>query len=219
MALQQQMIKVALIDDHHMVIEGLGKVIDKLKDIEIIATYTRADALLQGLKKDIPDVLLLDVQLPDMTGLELAKILAKDYPQVRILVLSGVESNYYIQDMIKQGCLGYIFKSTADSHLLQEAIYSVYREELFLDPSVRNELLQEMLLSKRKKKSLEPKLTEREKAVLELIVKEYDNHEIAKKLFISLRTVENHRYHLFQKLEVKSAVGLVKVALQMGLCD
>lgn len=213
------MINVAIIDDHHMVIEGLEKVLLSLENVRVIATYTRAAALLEGLKKDIPDVLLLDVQLPDQTGLELAKILAKDYPQIRILVFSGVESNYYIQDMIKQGCLGYIFKSTADRDLLSSAIQSVYNEELFLDPSIRNELLQDMLLSKRKKNNLEPKLTEREKEVLQLIVKEYDNHEIARRLFISLRTVENHRYHLFQKLEVKSAVGLVKVALQMGLCD
>ncbi len=213
------MIKVVIVDDHRMVIEGLERVLLTLPDIEIIGTYTRAQDLLESLSHATPDVLLLDVQLPDQPGEELAKLLAKEYPQIRILVLSGVESNYYIQEMIQNGCYGYIFKSTTDRELLHKAILTVEREELFLDPSIRSDMLQNILRNKRKKGNIKPKLTGREKEVLELIVKEYNNQKIAQKLCVSLRTVENHRYHLFQKLDVNNVVSLVKVALQLGLCD
>lgn len=215
----QDTIKIALVDDHHMVIEGLQKVLSTIPNLHITGVYNRASAFLQSITKDPPDVVLLDVQLPDQTGLELTKKITKDFPAIRILALSGVESSYYVMDMIKHGCYGYLFKSTATRELLGQAIEHVYKEEIFLDPSIKQDVLQQMIQNKRKKEKIVPRLTEREKEVLKLIVKEYSNQEIADHLFISLRTVENHRHHLFQKLDVKSAVGLTKVALQMGLCD
>ncbi len=212
-------IKVVITDDHHLVIEGLRKVLDPLPQIEVIASYTRAGALLKGLQYSVPDVLLLDLQLPDQPGYEIIKDLIRDYPQMRILILSGVESHYYIKDMIRQGCHGYLLKSTTGQDILATAIQEVHKGSMFLDPSIRAELLQEMLQNKKKKESIHPQITVREKEVLGLIVQEFDNQEIAKKLFISLRTVENHRYNLLQKLDVKNTVGLVKVAIQMGLLD
>lgn len=209
------LIKVALTDDHPMVLEGLQKVLNEVADIEVAGVYKCAKDLLLALKKQLPDVLVLDVQLPDMTGLEVAKIIKTKYPDIKILVLSGIESHYYIADLIQQGCNGYLLKSTTDNKLLIDGIKGVYNGELFLDPSMKQVLLQEMLRAKRKKNA-SPKLTEREKEVLQLIIKEYGNQEIANKLCISLRTAENHRYNLLQKLDVKNTVGLVKAALQMG---
>lgn len=216
---QQPPIKVVITDDHHLVIEGLRKVLDPLPQIEVIASYTRAGALLKGLHTAVPDVLLLDLQLPDQPAYEIVEDLIRDYPDMRILILSAVESHYYIKDMINQGCQGYLLKSATDQDTLATAIQEVYDGSLFLDPSIRADLLQEMLQTKRKKNSLQPRITAREKEVLALIVQEFDNQEIAKKLCISSRTVENHRYNLLQKLDVKNSVGLVRVALQMGLLD
>lgn len=212
-------IKVAITDDHHMVIEGLRNVLKAFGHIQVIATYTRAHALLKGLEAEVPDVLLLDLQLPDQPGYEIVKTLISKYPQMRVLILSGIESDYYIQDMIRQGCSGYLLKSTADKNLLASAIQKVYEGEVFLDPSIKEALLLKMLKGKKMKESIQPKITEREKEVLQLIVQEFDNQEIANKLFISLRTVENHRYNLLQKLDVKNTVGLVKIAMKMGLLD
>lgn len=208
-------ITVALTDDHPMVLEGLQKVLNEIGEIEVTGVYKTGKELLAGLKNGLPDVLLLDVQLPDITGLEVAKIVRAEYSEIKILVLSGIESQYYIMDLIKQGCNGYLLKNTTDHRLLIEGIKGVYNGELFLDPSMKQNLLQEMLRVKRKKNA-SPKLTEREKEVLQLIIKEYGNQEIANKLCISLRTAENHRYNLLQKLDVKNTVGLVKAALQMG---
>ncbi len=213
------MIKVIIADDHYMVIEGLENVLKSVEGIEVIATYNRAMALLKGLQQLKPDVLLLDVQLPDKMGHEIAKDIVKMYPDIRILVLSGIESHYYIHDMIKQGCSGYLLKSSADKQLLVTAIRSVYAGETFLDPSVKDELMMDILKGKKMKNNRLPKLTEREKEVLKLIVKEYSNAEVAEELCISQRTAENHRYHLLQKLDVKNTVGLVKACLQMGLLD
>lgn len=209
-------ITVALTDDHPMVLEGLQKVLNEVEAIHVSGVYSNGKELLAGLKTTVPDVLVLDVQLPDITGLEVAKIVKTAYPDIKILILSGIESHYYIVDLIQQGCNGYLLKSTTDHTLLLEGIKAVYAGELFLDPSMKQALLQEMLRAKRKKNA-SPKLTEREKEVLQLIIKEYGNQEIADKLCISLRTAENHRYNLLQKLDVKNTVGLVKAALQMGL--
>lgn len=212
-------IKVAITDDHHMVIAGVQNVLKGFDHIDVIAAYTNATSLIKGLQTQVPDVLLLDVQLPDQQGHEIAKSLLRQYPQMRILVLSGVESQYYIQDMIKQGCSGYLLKNSADSDLLAMAIQKVYEGEVFLDPSIKEELLLKMLQGEKLKETIRPKITKREREVLQLIVQEFDNQAIANKLFISLRTVENHRYNLLQKLDVKNTVGLVKIALKMDLLD
>jgi DNA-binding NarL/FixJ family response regulator len=209
-------IQIAITDDHPMIIDGLTNALQQDEGITIIGKYKTGKDLLKSLQQQQqPDVLLLDVQLPDLNGLELTKIIKKEYPNIYILILSGIESHYYILDLIHQGCNGYLLKSTTDQRLLSEGIRAVYKGELFLDPSVKQTVLQEMLRVKRKKNA-SPKLTEREKEVLQLIIKEYSNQEIAEKLCISLRTAENHRYNLLQKLDVKNTVGLVKVALQMG---
>lgn len=210
-------IKVAIADDHLVVIEGLQKALATIDDIVITDCYQRGHALLHDISSNMPDVLLLDVQLPDIRGKELAMKLLKQYPNLKILVLSGVEAHSYIQDMIEAGCLGYLLKGTADRDMLHKGIHEVYRGNLYIDPSIREELFREMLAGKRKKQQMTEKITEREKEVLEFILKEMDNQEIADELNISIRTVENHRYNLSQKLNVKNIVGLVKAAMDMGL--
>lgn len=212
----QMHIKVAITDDHQMIIEGLQNVLRECEHIEVVATYNCAAALLEGLQTSVPDVLLLDAQLPDHQAHEIARSLVDQCPQLRIVILSGVESKYYIKEMIRQGCSGYLLKNNTDRQLLVTAIEQAYEGNTFLDPSVREQIVQE-LLQGQKKNTLLTRITAREKEILQLIAQEYDNQEIADKLFISLRTVENHRYNLLQKLDVKNTVGLIKIALQMGM--
>jgi len=209
-------IRIVLTDDHPMLLEGLQKVLSPISQIEIIGIYRNATELLNALEHNTPDVLMLDIQMPGLTGLEASRIIKEKFPHVQILIFSGIESHYYIIDLIQSGCNGYLMKSTTEQSELLEAITTVARGDLYLDPSIKQEILMEMLRSKRKKNAI-PKLTEREKEVLQLIVEEYSNQEIAEKLKISSRTVENHRYNLIQKLDVKNTVGLVKTAMQLGL--
>lgn len=213
------MIKVAITDDHPVVIDGLKTALSLDPEIVITGTYMNGTELFTGLKDQLPDVLMLDLQLPGKNGSELVPLLLKQYPNLHILILSGVESSPYIKEMMQKGCKGYLLKSTSSQATIVNAIKQIYDGEIFLDATLKEQLLREMLVTQRRSNKLNPRITQREKEVLNLIVKEYSNHEIAEKLFISLRTVETHRYNLLQKLEVKNTAGLLRVAVQMGLIE
>lgn len=209
-------IKIAIADDHPLVIDGLQNAIGPYPEFEIIGTYNNGNALLASLQQKQPDVLLLDIQMPGKTGSELVPIVAQKYPDIKILILSGMESSTFVKSMLKQGCMGYILKNTTNQNILIEAINKVYQGQIFVDASLKEEFLFRILKEKKKEEAATPLLTRREKEILQLIVSEYSNQEIADKLYLSLRTVENHRYNLLQKLNAKNTVGLVKIAMQMG---
>ncbi len=210
-------IKIAITDDHPMVINGLEKMLYYHKQIEILATYTSGKDLLEGLEKQLPDVLLLDIQLQDTTGNELVRIISKKYPGIRILVLTSLDNTFHLKDMLQHGCLGYLRK-TVDQSILLQAIEAVYNGDEYIEPHLKNQLVNSLIKNKKNINVL-PTLTKREKEVLQLILAEHSNKQIADKLFLSERTIENHRFNLQQKLNVKNTLGLMKVALQMGLVD
>jgi DNA-binding NarL/FixJ family response regulator len=211
------MIRVAITDDHPIVIDGLLNAFGDVKDISIAGTYNNGADLLKGLQTKPADVLLLDLQLPDRNGSELAPILLQQYPDIRIIILSGIESTPYIKEMMQKGCKGYLLKSNTVKPVLIEAIKEVYNGGIYIEASIKEQLLHEMLIAKRKLDKLNPKITQRELEVLNLIMEELSNQEIADRLFISLRTVETHRYNLLQKLNAKNTAGLLRIARQMGI--
>jgi len=208
-------IRIAIADDHPMVINGLKDMLSNCSHILLTATYPDGEALLAGLKAAQPDVLLLDIQLPDRNGDELAPVILKMYPALRILTLTNFDNTLYVSNMLKSGVLGYLLKNT-DQETLIEAIETVYRGDVFLKPAMKDKLEQFRQQIKRKTSSRFA-LTPREKDILRLIVDEYSNQEIAEKLFLSLRTVENYRLNLSLKLEVKNTAGLVRKAIELGL--
>ena len=210
-------IKIAITDDHPIVIDGLVNALSPHPEIIITGTYLNGASLFKGLQVQVPDVLLLDLQLPDRNGSELVPLILKQYPELHILILSGMESSPYIHELMEKGCKGYLLKSTTSKVILLDAIQKVYKGELFLDSSLKEQLLRDMFVNRRARNKLEPKMTTREKEVLKLIAAEYSNQQIADELFVSLRTVETHRYNLMQKLEAKNTASLVRIALTMGL--
>lgn len=212
-------IKVAFTDDHLMVLDGLSTALSDDPDLEITGVYQSGAELLAHIPTTPPDILLLDLQLSDTTGQEVALQLVREQPAIKIIILTGIESPVVIRDMMKAGCKGYLLKTTADKNLLIQAIKSVHAGELFLEPSLQQRLLQDVLATEHNMLSASKKLTTRETEILKLIVREYTNQQIAEQLFISMKTVENHRHNLLQKLDVKNAIGLVKAAMKMGLMD
>lgn len=210
-------IKIAITDDHLLVINGLKTMLAAYPQFEIVYESNISTSLMQALPAAKPDILLLDIQMPDLDGLELCKMVRKNYPATRIIALSSFMESHYIKQMLKNGASGYLSKNVLPPKLC-EAIETVYTGEKYLDDSIKHLLLEEILTGQ-KRNGYDISLTRREKEILQLIAEEHSNQEIANTLFISLRTVETHRLNLTQKLAVKNTAGLVKEAYKRGLIE
>lgn len=210
-------IKVAITDDHLLVINGIKTMLAPYAHISVVYETTDPGQLLNGLSTNPPHVLLLDIQMPGMDGMELCRQVNKVYPDMKVIAISSFMETHYIKQMLRNGAAGYLLKNT-DPTTLATAIEKVHAGEQFLDDSLKQSLLDEVLTGQ-KRNSYEIPLTRREKEILKLIAEEHSNQEIADMLFISLRTVETHRLNLTQKLAVKNTAGLVKEAIRRGLLD
>lgn len=204
-------INVSIVDDHPIVLNGLTKMLGAKDEINILRVYSDGRSLLNGLRQIQPDVLILDLEMPDFKGEEIARTVSRQYPKVAILVLTNRDQPYYLNLLLKNGAKGYLLKSTG-IQTLTDAIIAVSKGEQYLDASFNK--------YRERKEGAEKKvpiITKREIQVLELIADGLTSNEIAKKLFITLSTVENHRINLFLKFEVKNSVALVRKGLQLGI--
>lgn len=211
-------IKVIMVDDHPLVLSGLQTALLNQQHIEVLAAYSNGADLMEGLKTKQLDVLLLDIQLPDTSGTELARAICKKYPAINIIALTSLDTPAMLKTMMQHGCKGYLLKSNTDHATLINAIETVYNGDILLSPAQKEQLLSSMLKTDKPSQQL-PKLTYREKEILQLVAAELTNQDIADKLFISLRTVENHRHSLIQKLNAKNTAGLVRIAIEQGLIE
>lgn len=208
-------LSVHIADDHVITTSGIERMLQDHPLIAIDGIYHNGQSLLKGLETRQPDVLLLDIQMPGMQGDELAKTITEKYPAIVILVLTNMDLPFYVRNMFASGVKGYLLKS-ASKNTLVEAIETVNRSQTYIDRALRP-LVNELIGSKRKPDMLT--LTKREQHILEMVAGEKTNQQISKELFISLRTVENHRTNLFLKLGVKNVAGLVRKGIQMGLIN
>lgn len=211
-------IKIVITDDHPLAIAGLQNMLHNVQHMEVTATYTTGEGLLEGLKEQQPDVLLLDVLLPDRKGAELATYIRQVYPRIRIIALTSLDAPIHVRSMMREGCKGYVLKNT-DKTSLVYAIEEVYDGHEYIEPSLKEKMLYNVMHYRKIATGKSPNLTHREKEILKLIVEEYTSQQIADQLFLSLRTVETHRFNLQKKLAVNNTIGLVKAAIQMGLID
>ncbi|BAV08566.1 two component transcriptional regulator, LuxR family [Filimonas lacunae] len=204
------MIKVAITDDQAIVRYGVSRILENEPDITISGVYAGGESLLTGIAQTLPDVVLLDIQMPGKNGVELAGIITKLYPTIHIIALTNNDSPEQARDMLKQGCLGYLLKDT-EPRILIEAIKAVNKGDQYIYDDLKKQLLS--MLSQ----TQDNVITRREKEILHYIVDGLTNQQIANQLFLSLRTVENHRNRLLQKLGVKNTAALVKLAMQKKL--
>ena len=209
------MIEIAITDDHTIVIEGIRTMLKSNKEIVISQSFTNITDTFNGLDKNVK-VLLLDINLPDGNGITACKDLLQKFPNLRIIALTNFEDVSFIKQIIKNGAMGYLLKNTGKNELVN-AIKTVLEGERYLPQNIQEMLLNESLGKTSVSSFFIPKLTSREKEILELIIKEYTTEEIAEKIFISIKTVESHRSNLIQKLGVKNSAGLVRVAFEKGL--
>jgi DNA-binding NarL/FixJ family response regulator len=178
-------IKVSTLDDHPVVINGIRNMLSEYDQVEILDTCTDEKTLLDLLVVRQPDVLLLDVQMQNQQGDELAAIISKKHPEIAILALSNLNQTFHVRNMFMSGVKGYVLKTAAPDQIV-EAIECVYNGQQYIDPALRNSMLSDLLVDSRAKAHDIPALTSREKEILELVAEELTSQEIAKKLFISL---------------------------------
>jgi DNA-binding NarL/FixJ family response regulator len=203
-------ISVFLVDDHYMVIEGIRSLLNNEKDIEMMGHATTADSCMAFLKSHQPDVILMDINLPDKTGIELCREVKEQYPAVFILGLSTFNQQSFIEKMIQNGASGYVLKNATQSELM-EAIHTVIKGKQYLSFDAAT------TLRKPDKENNVPVITRREKEVLELIAEGMTNIEIGQKLFISASTVDSHRKNLLAKFGAKNTASLIRIAAQLHL--
>ena len=208
-------IKIAITDDHKMVLKGITSMLQNTPDLQVVGTYENAKQTLDNIERDKPDVLLLDINLPDINGIDLSEKLLKTNPDLKIIALTNFEDISFVKRMLKNGVHGYLLKNTDKIELIT-AMKTVLSGELFLQKDI-----QLQLLSQTKKKisnnGLKPKLTRREHDVLVGISEELTTQQISEKLFISPKTVETHRMNIMSKLGAKNSVGIVKIAMEKQL--
>jgi len=207
--------KVCITDDHQMVLEGIKLLLDGQSDVEVTALCNSGADLIEYLKTEIPDVILLDINMPDMNGIEACKIIKKIYPSVKIIGLSMIAENNLIRLMLKNGADGYLHKNAGRSDIVQ-AIIDVSNGKRYLTREI-TDLLIGNPDSLRHSNTPFPKLSSRETQILKMIVYEQTTQEIAETLFISFGTVETHRRNIMIKLGAKNTAGLVRIALEYNL--
>jgi DNA-binding NarL/FixJ family response regulator len=200
-------IRVFIVDDHYMVIEGIRSLLQDEKNIEWTGHATNASSCLAFLQQHQPDVVLMDINLPDGNGIDLCKEVKEKYPSVFVIGLSTFNQQSFIQKMMENGASGYVLKN-ATREELTKAIETVIKGKTYLSEEASQTL--------RKENAPSIILTRREKEVLELIADGMTNAEIAQKLFISVTTVDTHRKNLLAKMEAKNTAALIKIAVQQG---
>jgi len=208
-------IKVHVCDDHQMLIDGLNLLLEDIEGIVVVGQSHNGVELLDWLKNNETDVILLDINMPEMDGIAACKEINDLKLPVKIIFLSMINQLSIVHSLIESGAKGYLLKNSGQSEL-SAAIKKVFDGGVYFDDKVFviGEKSKETYSSK-----LLPKLTKREKEVLALIIEEFTSSEMAQKLFISLGTVETHRRNLISKLGVKNTAGLVRVAMQNKLLN
>jgi DNA-binding NarL/FixJ family response regulator len=209
-------IRVLVADDHALVREGVRALLRPCDDIEVVGEAADGREAVEGSRRLDPDVVLMDVAMPGLGGLEAALTLQRECPRTRVLVLTQYEDREYVSRFLKVGAAGYVLKKTVGADL-PAAIRAVHRGGLVLDPEVARAAVSEPASEAGAGADAYESLTDREKQVLKLVAEGRSNKEIADVLGISVKTAMTHRAHVMQKLDLHDRTGLVKFALRKGV--
>lgn len=212
------MIRVSLIDDEILFLKGLKELLDKESMIQVVEVFHHSDQLITAWENNehVPDILLVDMEMPGLNGIELTKYVSENFTKVKIIGLSSHYSKVLIFEMLKLGASGYLAKDTPFEKLVHN-IREVHKRGFYSEDIILKSYNEGTLRPKDEKDTLNHGLSNREIEVLQLICEQLTNNEIAEKLFISLKTVERHRSNLFEKTRAKNIVGVVFFALEKKL--
>ncbi len=213
-------IRVFLADDHLILREGIRALLEKVSDIEMVGEAGDGAEAVAKVEQLVPDVVLMDITMPGLNGLEATRQIKQKNPQVKVLILTMHETNQYLSQMLQAGASGYVVKTTATSELIS-AIRAVHQGDVYLYPSITRMLVEDYLQRVKggEEKTSYEGLTSREREILMYIAEDRKNKEIADLLGISVRTVQAHRTNLMDKLGAHDRTELVKYAISKGIID
>lgn len=213
-------IKVVVADDHAIVREGVRLILAKERDIDVVGEAADGAQALQLVEGAKPDVVVMDISMPGMGGIEATQKVKERYPKVNVLALTMHEDESYVFQLLRAGASGYVLKRAA-AHDLVQAVRAAAKGEAFLYPSVARKVVEDYLkrVEAGEEKERYDGLTQREKEVLTLIAQGLSNQQIAEKLYISIKTVQTHRAHILEKLNLHDRTELVRYAIRKGLIE
>ncbi len=214
-------IKILLVDDHQIILDGVKTMITDEADIDFVGSAPSGKRALEMLGTTLPDIVISDISMPDMTGIELTDRIQELNSNIKVLILSMYTTEDYIYNAIKAGAKGILPKQDTNKEMLLEAIRTIYAGEEYFAPNISKNLMKSYLTGVKKGTNPENikkySLTQREKEILKLYVEGFSNMQVADKLNISSRTVETHKNNIMQKFEFKSTIEMVKFALKNNL--
>jgi len=215
-------VRIFLVDDHQLVRDGIKALLAGIPDIMIIGEASSGMELQEAIGLQQPDIILMDISLPDQSGIDLTRSLAQRYPEIKVLILSMYTNEDFVFNAIKAGARGYLPKNTSRQELL-DAIYAIREGEEFFSDSISKVILKRFLRQATQpeddtEENSQP-LTGRELEILKLFAEGYNNKEISTRLKISIRTVESHKNHIVNKLGLKSTVEMVKFAIKNKIVE
>ena len=213
--------KILLVDDHRLIRDAINSYMEGDNEYEVVGEASHGQEAIRTLEDTKVDVVLMDINMPIMGGLECTIEITKRWPNIKVLALSMMSDNQHIKQMMGAGASGYVLKNCTEKEL-KKAIKAVYEGDTYYSSEVTEIVMTNLMKNNPTKTShlvVDMPLTEREKEVLELIIKEFTNNEIADKLFISNRTVDAHKRNLLEKTGAKNIAGLVMYAINNQLFE
>jgi len=216
-------IKILIADDHTLIRAGIRQLLQNMHGFEVVGEASNGREAIEKIKDLQPDVVLLDIAMNELNGLEVAERVSRDFDSVYIIILSMYSNEEYILQALKVGAHGYLLKDSAPNEL-EIAINAVIRGEIYLSPSISKSLVNDYLLrisgsikEEKEKGSVFEKLTSRQREILQLIAEGNSTKDIALKLNLSIKTVESHRMQIMRRLEIHDIPGLVRYAIRKGI--
>ena len=213
-------IRIIIADDHTIVRQGLARMLNDQPDLKVVGQVTNGRQAVEKTLELKPDVVIMDIAMPQMTGIEAAKRIRKKLPKTKVLILSMYSHEHYIHDLFETGVSGYLLKDSSGRDIIQ-AIHAAMNDETFLSPSISKVLVDTYRYPSKSSPRAEryKQLSNREREVFQLIAEGHSTRQIADMLCVSISTVKSHRAKIMEKLDVDTPVKLVHFAIQLGLVD
>lgn len=211
-------VRVLLVDDHALVRAGIKALLEHLPGIDVIAEAADGREALALVKTHLPDLVLMDISMVGLNGLEAAARIIKHYPGVRVLMLSAHVNEDFVRQALRAGASGYLLKHAAIGEL-ELAVQAVARGETYLSPAVSKQVIADYLRRVGSETDPLEELTPRQREILQLVAEGRSSKEIARILHLSAKTVDTHRTQLMERLDIHDVAGLVRYAIRAGLCD